>query len=122
MHILLVDDDAMALRVIGSALKERGHHLRTASNGLDALRCIEERMPDLVICDIQMPGMDGLTLLRTTRKGYPDMPIILVTGDRDVETAVAGFRSGASDYLKKPVDFRELLDCIHHIERRHSIG
>lgn len=116
MNILLVDDDAMALKTIGNALVERGYDVRTAADGLEALRRMSEGIPDVVVCDIQMPGMDGLTFLRNARERFPEVPVILTTGDRDVDTAVAGFRSGATDYVKKPIDLQELLACIKGID------
>jgi len=116
MRILLVDDDAMALKTIGNALVERGHDVTTASDGLEALRRMSEGVPDLVVCDIQMPGMDGLAFLREARERFPEVPVILTTGDRDVDTAVAGFRGGATDYVKKPINLQELLACIESID------
>ena len=116
MNILLVDDDTMALKTIGNSLVERGYPLETASDGLDALRRMEEGVPDLVICDIQMPGMDGLRFMKAARRRFPRVPVILMTADRDVDTAVACFRSGASDYLRKPINLQELLTSIKRIE------
>ena len=118
MDILLVDDDEMALKTIGNALIDRRYPLRTASNGVDALHRMEDEIPDLVICDVQMPGIDGIEFLRTARERFPDMPIILMTGGRDMDTAIAAFRSGAYDVLKKPIQLQELLDCIKGIEER----
>ena len=112
MDILLVDDEEHVLKRLGQFLTVRGHRLKTAADGLEALRCAEEAPPDLVICDIQMPGMDGLAFLRAARARFPEMAIVLMTGDRDLDRAIEAFRSGASDYLKKPVDLHKLLACL----------
>jgi DNA-binding NtrC family response regulator len=119
MHILLVDDDEMVLQTIGDFLTRRGHVLRTASDGATALLLLQEHPPDLVISDIQMPGMDGIAFLRAIRRWFPDLPVILVTGYATVETAVAALRSRAYDYLKKPVSLEELQTCLERIERNN---
>ena len=119
MDILLVDDDEMVLKTIGESLAERGHNVRTAADGLRALQAVEQAVPDLVICDIQMPNLDGLSFLRSARERYPGIPIVLMSGDRELDTAVTGFRSGARDYLKKPIDLKDLLRCVDAIANRN---
>ena len=85
-------------------MTERGHQLRTALSGLDALRCVDEKMPDLVICDIQMPGMDGLDVLREVKKVTSDLPVIIITAYATVDSAVQAMKDGAYDYVVKPFD------------------
>ncbi|OGG55212.1 MAG: hypothetical protein A3F84_08315 [Candidatus Handelsmanbacteria bacterium RIFCSPLOWO2_12_FULL_64_10] len=121
MNIILVDDDEMVLQTIGDFLTRRGHRVRTAADGSEALRLMTEEMPDLVISDIQMPGMDGISFLKAVREQFPDLPVILMTGYATVETAVAALRSRAYDYLKKPVRLEELQACVERVERKdHS--
>jgi len=115
LRILLVDDEAHALRRLGRFLSVRGHRVKTASNGLEALQRVEEDPPDLVLCDIHMPGMDGLAFLRAARTRFSKMPIVLMTGDRDLDKAISAFRIGARDYLKKPINLQELLACVADI-------
>ena len=115
MNILLIDDDEALLKAIGRSLTDRGHALRTASSGREALRLMAEAPPDLMISDIEMPGMDGVALLRAVRKRFPDMPVILTTGYATVDTAIAALRLGACDYLKKPIRFQALLACIQRV-------
>jgi DNA-binding NtrC family response regulator len=86
-----------------------------AASGPEACRCVGEDPPDLVITDIQMPGMDGIALLKSIRERYPDLPVILMTGHETVETAVAALRNRAYDYFRKPVELQNLLDCIDRI-------
>ena len=117
MNILLVDDDEMVLQTIGDFLIRRGHGVRIAPDGQEALRLMGEKPPDLVISDIQMPGMDGIAFLKAVREKFPDLPVILMTGYATVETAVAALRSRAYDYLKKPVRLEALQACIGRIER-----
>jgi len=125
MNILLVDDDEMVLQTIGDFLTRRGHRVRAAADGSEALRLMDGEPPDLVLSDIQMPGMDGIAFLKAVRERFPDLPVILTTGYATVETAVAALRGRAYDYLKKPVQLQELQACIERIEgstpRRHSL-
>jgi two-component system response regulator YesN len=118
MDILLADDDRMVLESIGNPLRERGHRLRTAADGAEALRCMEEHLPHLVISDIQMPDMVGLMLLKEARARFPEVPVALMTGDRDLDHAIQALRGGAFDYLKKPIDLREVLACIEKARLR----
>ncbi len=119
MNILLVDDDEMVLQTIGDFLNRRGHRVKTASDGSEALQTMAAKPPDLIISDIQMPGMGGIAFLRAIRERFPDLPVILMTGHATVETAVAALRGRAYDYLKKPVSLEELQACIGRIERNN---
>lgn len=116
MNILLVDDDEVACRTVARFLTGRGHLVRTASEGGEALALVDEAVPDLVISDIQMPGMDGVELLRALRERFPQMPVVLVTAYQTVDTAVAALRGRAYDYLKKPVRLDELQACLARVE------
>jgi len=116
VHILLVDDDRSVLTTAGRYLASRGHGVRTASSGLGALQAMGEAEPDLVISDIQMPGMDGVALLRAVRAEYPGVAFVLTTGHATVDTAVAALRLGAADYLSKPIKLEELQACIDRVQ------
>ena len=116
MHIFLIDDDDNVLRSIGRFLRAVGHHVQTACNGLEALRCLEEETPDVVISDIRMPGMDGVALLQEVGERFPDLPVILMTGYQSAETAVAALRERAFDYLKKPIQPEVLLACLERAQ------
>ena len=115
MHILLVDDAEKILSTLRDFLEGRGHRVHTAQSGSEALSLMGETTPDLVLCDIRLPGMDGITFLRTVRGRFPGVPIVVLTGDRELDTAVEAFRSGACDFLKKPIDPRELLSRIQGV-------
>jgi two-component system nitrogen regulation response regulator GlnG len=121
MNILLVDDDRKVLETLSSTLAGHGHRLRTASDGQEALRLMGEETPDLVISDIEMPGMDGIAFMREAQARYPKTPVVLMTASRDLDRAIAAFRGGAFDFLKKPIDLREVLACIEKVrEGRHQ--
>ena len=106
--ILVVDDDASIRKVLGFILEETGYTVRTASSGADALEIIDKDLPDLVLADIKMPGMDGLVLLREIRKLDDALPVIMLTAFGTVETAVEAMKLGATDYLTKPISRDEL--------------
>ena len=118
MKILLVDDDKMVLQTIGDFLERHGHDLRTAYDGAEALIQIKESTPDLVISDIQMPGMDGIDFLKAIRERFRDLPVILTTGYATVDTAISALRNRAYDYLKKPIQLEELQACIESVEEK----
>lgn len=116
VDILIVDDDAKLQDVVGACLRARGHSVRAASTVMEGLGLLEERLPGLVICDAHMPGTDGLELIRAVRSRFSSVPVVMVTADRDLDRAVAAFRLGAFDYLKKPIRAEELLDCVARAE------
>ena len=116
MTILLIDDDETVLRTVGRFLDARGHTVRATSSASEALRLMEAQPPDLVVCDIQMPEMDGVAFLRVVRERCPDVPVVLMTGYATVDTAVAALRLGAADYLRKPIKLEELQACIERVE------
>ena len=77
---------------------------------------MEGRMPDLVISDIQMPRMDGLTFLKAARERFPEVSVVLMTGNREAAAEAAAEKGSAQGYLRKPIKVEELLTCIAEIE------
>ena len=121
MDILLTDDDREILDSLRRCLVARGHHVRTACDGLEALQRMEGRMPDLVISDIQMPRMDGLSLLKAIRERFPGLSVVLMTGNREAAAEAAAEGGSARGCLGKPIKVEELLACIADIEAQsHS--
>lgn len=116
MHILLVDDDDDQRRTLLTSLIHRGHVVQEVTDGIRALLYLDDQV-DVVISDIQMPGLDGVTLLRTLRERYPTLPVILMTGYGTLDTAVEALRNQAFDYLNKPIQLDALLDCLEKIEK-----
>ena len=118
MHILIVDDNAAFTRAVERFLTARGHTARTARDGVEAVEHIQVGRPDLAICDIRMPRMDGHDLLRWIRRSTPGLPVILVTGQPSVDSAVEALREGADDYLTKPLDLQELTETIERVRAK----
>jgi DNA-binding response OmpR family regulator len=109
VRVLLADDDALALHVLGATVQRLGHECRTASDGDAAWTLYKETLPDVVISDLSMPGLDGADLCRRVRAHAGRRPyFILMTGHDDDESVREGISAGADDYLVKPVSFEEL--------------
>ena len=102
--ILVVDDEADIRELIGGILEDEGHATRLAKDSDQTLQLIEERRPSLVILDIWLQGskLDGLELLDRVKKANPDLPVIIISGHGNIETAVAAIQRGAYDYIEKP--------------------
>jgi putative nucleotidyltransferase with HDIG domain len=112
--VVVVDDDEAVCMYLGDTLASEGYDCRMFSNGSDALGWLTagKGRVDLLLSDINMPGMDGLALLRKVKAIAPDLPFILVSGLCDLPTAQGALRAGATDYMLKPVDPDDLLGLV----------
>jgi len=109
-HILVVDDQPDALALIGRALEEEQYTVRKATSGPEALRMIDEHMPDLVVLDYKMSGMDGMAVMKTLR-AKPEtqpLPVLMLTAMTDEPSTRAGFEAGVTDYVTKPFSIPQL--------------
>ncbi|MFN0219127.1 MAG: sigma-54-dependent transcriptional regulator [Hyphomicrobium sp.] len=102
--ILIVDDEADIRDLIGGILEDEGHKTRVARDSDEALRAIEDRRPHLVILDIWLQGsrLDGLEVLSVMKRTHPDLPVVIISGHGNIETAVTAIKRGAYDYIEKP--------------------
>lgn len=117
MKILVVDDEALLVKGIRFNLQNDGYEVLTGDNGLDAVRIAREKQPDLIILDVMMPQMDGLTACARIRE-FSDVPIILLTAKTEDMDKLMGFEHGADDYLTKPFNILELKARIRALLRR----
>ena len=108
IRVLLVDDEASFRTATAKRLRLRGLHVCEAADGEEADRILNDTAPDVVVCDLKMPNLDGLSLIRKRIQGFPATAWIILTGQASVSTAVSGMKLGAADYLQKPVDAEEL--------------
>lgn len=108
-RILIVDDDENLRWVLETQLKDAGYKAVTAADGIQAWEAIEQDPPALVLTDLKMPGLSGVELLRKTRAAYPELPVIILTAFGTIQSAVEAMKSGAYDYLPKPIDYDELV-------------
>jgi DNA-binding NtrC family response regulator len=111
-RILIVDDESNARNALAEILREEGYSCETAADGFKGLGRFAEFEPDLVLTDLKMPGMDGVEFLTKVRERSPGLPVVVMTAFGAVDTAVQAMRSGAIDYLNKPINTGELLIVI----------
>jgi two-component system response regulator PilR (NtrC family) len=115
-RILVVDDERAIRDLLSEALREAGYEVLSAGGGDEASAILREENVQIAICDIKMPGMDGLELLRHIRDVSPETVVILITAYASVETAVNALRSGAFDYFLKPLIFEDIIAKISRID------
>jgi DNA-binding response OmpR family regulator len=109
--ILVVDDDEDLLKALDFYLSQSNYHIIQAKNGAEAVTKVYELQPDLVLLDIMMPNLDGLTACRGIKsmEETKEIPIIMLTAKGDVETIKAAFKAGANDYVVKPFAIEQIL-------------
>lgn len=125
-RLLVVDDDPGLLLAVSETLRAEGYEVKTARRGAEAMTRIAESVPDLIISDIRMPGMDGYQLVRTLRANARTrlVPIVFLTAKDEITDRIAGFRTGVDAYLTKPFEPEELVAIVEailqRVERTHS--
>lgn len=129
MTILCIDDEADIRKLLVEELRDVGFGTIEASNGQEGLEMLLAKWPDIVICDITMPVMDGHQLIAEIQVNYPELsniPFIFLTALTDKGNLIEGLKAGASDYLTKPIDFDILLakvaGCVTRIENDRKTG
>ena len=112
--ILIIEDEKAIRNVLSNIVieEDKNHEVDTAENGLDGFEMLTQNTYDLVLCDIKMPKMDGMELLEKAIAIQPDLPIVMISGHGDLETAVESIKKGAFDYISKPPDLNRLLHTI----------
>jgi two-component system, OmpR family, response regulator MprA len=118
--ILVVDDDASIRRMLDRAFSVEGYAVESAGDGGAALAAVERAVPDVVVLDVAMPGLDGLAVCRRLRARGLGVPVLLLTARDTVSDRVAGLDAGADDYLVKPFATEELLARVRALLRRGS--
>ena len=113
IRVLLVDDEEEFVETLAQRLEVRDFDVITAFNGADGLERLENEDVDLVILDLQMPGEDGISVLRKIKESKPLVEVIMLTGHATVETAIEGMKLGAFDFLIKPTETEELVEKIN---------
>jgi len=121
LRILIVEDEKSLLKGMTSIFEEEGYMVMTADNGADGLYLAEHNIFDLLVLDIMMPELDGISLLQALREQDIDVPVILLTAKESVQDRVIGLDSGADDYLVKPFASPELLARARVLLRRRGI-
>ena len=125
-RLLVVDDDPGLLLAVSETLRAEGFDVKTARRGADALVIVAQSMPDLIVSDIRMPGMDGYQLVKNLRSNTRTrlIPIVFLTVKDEIVDRIQGFRTGVDAYLTKPFEPDELVAVVnailHRVERTHS--
>jgi DNA-binding NtrC family response regulator len=109
MQLLLVDDEKRFLSTTSKILTQRGLKVFTATSGAEALEILKRENIHVVILDVKMPVMDGMATLSEIKSRFPLVEVIMLTGHGTIESAVEGLKSGATDYLTKPIDIEVLI-------------
>jgi DNA-binding NtrC family response regulator len=119
MQLLLVDDEERFLSTTSKLLIQKGVKVFTATNGNDALEILKQEKIHVVILDVNIPGMDGIATLKEIKGLFPLIEVIMLTGHGTVESAVEGLKSGATDYLTKPIDIDDLIAKAEEAFEKH---
>src|SRR5215213_9360945 len=119
LRVLVVDDEDAILDFVELGLRYEGFEVDLARDGPGALAAVASRRPDLILLDLNLPGLDGLDVCRRIRQAS-DVPIIMLTARGDVDDRVEGLDAGADDYLPKPFKFKELLARVRAVLRRRT--
>jgi len=125
-QLLVVDDDPSLLLAVSETLRAEGYEVQTARRGSEGMIRVAESLPDLIISDIRMPGMDGYAFVRNLRASPRTrlVPIIFLTAKDETADRIAGFRTGVDAYVTKPFESEELLaivkSILERVQRTHS--
>ncbi len=107
--VLVVDDEASILESVTDILEDEGFSVKVAASGEEALGLMREELPNIVLLDIWMPGMDGIEVLKAIKEEWPFVPVVIMSGHGTIETAVKAIKLGAYDFIEKPLGYEELV-------------
>lgn len=120
--ILIIDDEEIVRKAYQNELRGKGYDADTLDSGKKALKLLSDQWPGIVVSDIIMPEMDGITLLKKIKKLDPDLPVVLITGQGDIPMAVRAIQEGAYDFLEKPFETSRFLDVLKRaMEKRRLV-
>ena len=120
-QILVVDDEPLIRETLAEFLEQEHYAVRTCGSGEEAVAAIRQSPFDVVLCDVNLPGIDGLEVLERISKISPETFLLLITAYATVETAIEAFHKGASDYLMKPIILHEVLEKIRRLMRQRAL-
>ena len=118
VRVLVVDDEPTLTELLSMALRYEGWEVRSAGDGLSAVRTAREFRPDAVVLDMMLPDIDGLEVLRRLRGETPDVPVLFLTAKDSVEDRIAGLTAGGDDYVTKPFSLEEVVARLRGLMRR----
>src|SRR5690606_18353823 len=121
--ILIIEDEPAIRRVLTKILTEENsnYHVEEAEDGLAGVEKVKDDDYDLVLCDIKMPKMDGIEVLEAIKRIKPEIPVVMISGHGELDTAVNAMKIGAFDYISKPPDLNRLLNTVRHALDRKEL-
>jgi DNA-binding NtrC family response regulator len=119
--VLLVDDEEEFVETLAERMRNRGMEVATSNSGGEALKLVEIEPYDVVVLDLQMPGMDGIEVLERIKQRQPDIQVVLLTGHASVAKGVEAIKHGALEFLEKPIDLSKLSEVIHKAKAKKMI-
>src|SRR6185369_17526863 len=120
-NILIIDDEKAIRKTLSEILSYEGYKIDEAGDGEEGLKKFGDKTYDVVLCDIKMPKLDGIEFLEKAREINADVPIIMISGHGNIETAVEAVKKGAFDYISKPPDLNRLLITIRNAMDKGSL-
>src|SRR5665648_676294 len=108
-RILVIDDERSIRNTLKDILEFEKYQVELAEDGFKALEMLKTNDFDVILCDIKMPGMDGIEVLQKVEELKPDIPVVMISGHGNIDTAVESIKKGAFDYIEKPLDLNRLL-------------
>ncbi len=121
-RILIIDDEKSIRKTLGEILSYEGYKIEEAADGEEGLRKFSATPFDIVLCDIKMPKMDGIEFLEQARAVNPDVPVVVISGHGNIDTAVEAVKKGAFDYISKPPDLNRLLITLRNAKDRQTLS
>lgn len=116
---ILIVDDQLGIRLLLQELFRKENYIsKVAANGLEALQLVEEDLPDCVLLDMKLPGMDGIDVLKRLKSSWPELPVIMMTAYDESELTKEALEIGAVKYFTKPFDIYEVRDAVHTLVKK----
>lgn len=122
LRLLIIDDEAAHAEAVAESLRRVGYECCIATSGREGARALETQAPNLVLTDLKMEGVDGLTIIRKAKEIAPEVEVVVITGHGDVRTAVEALKAGAANFLEKPIDLRELRAMVDKAAQRFRLA
>ena len=122
MRILIVDDERNIRNTLKEILEYEHHEVSLAENGAVAFEMLEKQLPELMLCDIKMTGMDGIEVLEKCHEKYPELPVVMISGHGNIDTAVECIKKGAYDFIEKPLNLNRIVITIKNVGERSKLS